>query len=337
MLNKGNKVAVALSGGVDSSQCAALLKRAGFKIGGFFLNLYSSDFFRESLLNAKRTAEKLEIPFFEIDARKEFKKEVIDYFLSELKKGRTPNPCVVCNEKIKADFLIKKIKDFDFLATGHYVKKEGKKLFIAEDKSRDQSYFLWKISPKNLSKIIFPLGELKKKNISKEDFLERRESREICFIKDNLENFAPELLRKGVIKNKEGKVLGYHKGLPFYTIGQRKGLDLPDGPYYVLEKELKENCLIVSKDKKDLLKEGLTCSSLNWISGKEPSFPLKVMMKTRYNQNLFSVVLKKEKNEVRAVFNKKQEVSAPGQSAVFYSLFRKDLEMIGGGIIENIF
>jgi tRNA-uridine 2-sulfurtransferase len=337
------KIGIALSGGVDSSVCAALLKRAGFKVKAFFLDLYDSDFFNDSFSGAKEISKKLEIPFFRIDARKEFKKEVINYFLSELKKGRTPNPCVVCNEKIKARLLIKEIlnQGMDFLATGHYVKKEKEDLFKilrGEDKTRDQSYFLWKLSQRMLSKLLFPLGHLKKEDVLKEAKKEgllnrRKESREICFIEDNFESFTSQFLeiRKGPIVNKKGKYLGEHKGLPFYTIGQRKRIGLSGGPYYVLEKNLEDNSLIITKNKKDLLRKKIFCSQLNWISGKKPSFPLKVKIKTRYTQDLFPATLK----GTEVVFGKKQKVIAPGQSAVFYTPFKKDWEMIGGGVIEG--
>jgi|AntAceMinimDraft_18_1070375.scaffolds.fasta_scaffold03676_2 tRNA-specific 2-thiouridylase len=344
------KVAVALSGGIDSSVCAFLLKKAGFKVRGFFLNLYDSDFFEDSLSGAKKMSEILEIPFVEVDARKEFKRDVIKYFLFELKNGRTPNPCVVCNEKIKMGILLKKAvsSGMDFLATGHYVKKEEGKIFkilMAKDKSRDQSYFLWKLSQDKLSKLLFPLGDITKKDILKEAEKigildkERKESREICFVEKNIEGFVSKFFKeeKGLIIDQDEKIIGKHKGLFLYTIGQRKGIKLSGGPYYVLNKDLKRNVLIVTKNEKDLFRKKLICSEVNWISGLKPSFPLKVEVKTRYAQRLSSAILKNGngKDRLEIEFKRKQRAITPGQSVVFYISSKGEWEMIGGGVIEN--
>ena len=326
-----------MSGGVDSSVAAALLKKKA-EVSGVFLKLFSSKDFQESEKKARKIAGILKIPFFVLDLRKEFKKEIIDSFLLELKRGKTPNPCVLCNDRIKFGILFEKIKkigmDFDFIASGHYVRKVRSKsvdkLVQAKDKTKDQSYFLWRLKQKQLEKLLFPIGNYTKKEVKRlgKDFglpLFSRESQEICFIQKDLDYFLRKHLgiKKGDIIN-QGKIISKHNGLWFYTIGQRKSIGLAGGPYYVLDKEIKKNNLIVAKDQKKLYKKELSLNKVNWISGK-PELPLKAKVKIRYRQKAFLALIKDKKIE----FEKPQKAITAGQSAVFY----KGKQVLGGGII----
>jgi tRNA-specific 2-thiouridylase len=315
--------------------------------------------------------------------KKEFKKEVVDYFLKENKNGNTPNPCVVCNKEIKFGLLLKKATGLgaDIIATGHYARTSlfrsatnffpsagepplplrasgpgtaksllprSIKLFKGVDENKDQSYFLWKLNQKMLSHIMFPLAFYDKNQVMElaEEFglpyKNVEESMEICFIDDTVENFLKKYLKTkplarhnasalggGNIIGKTGKVLGKHEGLYNYTIGQRKGIGFSGGPYYVLEKDVKKNNLIVTKNEKDLLKKELSTKEINWISGQEPKFPLKILAKIRYRTAGAQAVVKKEKGKVKVIFSKPQRAITSGQSVVFY----KNKELIGGGII----
>lgn len=301
------KIVIAMSGGIDSSVSAALLKRAGFDVIGVFMRFWlaprslgegGSGYNRccssEAERRARLVAKKLGIRFYVFDFEKEFKKRVVDYFLREYKSGRTPNPCVVCNKEIKFGLLIEKALKIgaDYIATGHYarlstnnefttnkrinelrmknnIRKFGNSqeicysLMMAKYKEKDQSYFLWKLNQKQLSRVIFPVGELKKSEVKKlaEKFdlpisLDKyKESQEICFVPDNVNTFLKKHLKvkPGKIVDSEGKALGSHQGLALYTIGQRKGIGLSGGPYYVAGKDLKKNRLVATKNKKDLL------------------------------------------------------------------------------------
>ncbi len=351
--DKENKkrVVVAMSGGVDSSVSAVLLKKEGFDVIGVFMKFWkdgksginrccSSD----SEKNARLICKKLNIPFYVFNFEKEFKKRVVDYFLDTIKKGLTPNPCVVCNKEIKFGLLLEKsLKlEADYLATGHYArKKETKskdnkifyKLLKGKDKKKDQSYFLWRLNQKRLKHILFPVGNYNKEEVRK---LAKKfklpvynapESMEVCFIPKTINNFLEKH-----IKNKKGdiicdnKKIGSHNGLWFYTIGQRKGIGLSNGPYYVIKKDIKKNILYVSKDEKDLLISKITIKDINFISKEKIKFPLSMSAKARYNQKEFKTTVNKDK----MVFNKPQKAITPGQSMVFY----KGEEVLGGGTIE---
>jgi len=361
------KVLVLMSGGIDSSVSAALLKREGFalrqaqgtpelsrgvEVIGAFMKLANLPRFKEAEKRAKRVAKILKIPFYVFDLKKEFKKRIIDYFLEGYKKGITPNPCVVCNKEIKFGLLLEKALSLgaDYVATGHYarIKKSAirnsqsviYKLLRAKDKEKDQSYFLWMLNQDQLKRILFPIGNLTRKEVEnlakkfKLPVLRAKKSVEICFIEKTINDFLRKHLgeKKGKIVDKEGKVLGEHKGLWFYTIGQRKRIGLSGGPYFVLDKDVKKNLLIVTKNEKDLYEKELICKNINWISGKEPKLPLKVKAKIRYRQNLASAVIIKNLQSTiyNLQFSRPQRAITPGQSVVFY----KREEVLGGGIIS---
>jgi tRNA-specific 2-thiouridylase len=336
------KVLVAMSGGVDSSVSAALLKKAGFDVVGVFMKLNNLPQSKESEKRAGRIAKILKISFSVIDLRKEFKKKVIDCFLKEYKKGMTPNPCVICNKEIKFGLLLEKILKVgaDFLATGHYVKtkKIKEKIHLFSGGEKDQSYFLWKLSQKQLGRVFFPVGHYNKdevRGLAKEFkllLLKIPESQEICFVPNDINDFLSRYFKPkpGKIIDNQGKILGLHQGLYFYTIGQRKGINLSGGPYYVLDKDLKKNNLVVTKKEKDLDRKELIAGSVNWILGKEPKFPLKVEVKIRYRHKPVSATVNLlNKKDIKVIFNKPQRAITPGQSVVFYN----GKELLGGGII----
>ena len=337
------KVIVAMSGGVDSSVAAALLKRADFNVSGVFMRFWSEGkkaenrcCSSESEKRARQVAAKLGIPFYVFNFEKEFKKRIVDCFLKEYKQGRTPNPCVVCNKEIKFGLLLEKALTLgaDFIATGHYARLQNGRLFAARDKEKDQSYFLWQLDQKQLSHILFPLGDYTKPEVRKmaEKFglpeAATPDSQEICFVPKTINDFLVKYIKQKcgqiVCELPEGSHLGWHRGLAFYTIGQRKGIGLSGGPYWVLDKDLENNQLIVTKNEKDLLKKELFFKNANWLSGQPPKFPLKVKAKIRYRSELSSAALYKNK----VVFDKSQRAITPGQSVVFY----RNRELLGGAI-----
>jgi len=342
---RDKKVIVAMSGGVDSSVVAAMLKEKGYKVVGIFMNFWKDISLDknyenkccslESIQSARNVAQILGIPFYVLNVQDKFKKKVVDYFLDELKKGNTPNPCVVCNKEIKFKILFEKMLGLkaDFIATGHYARiKNG--LFEAKDKNKDQSYFLYRLNQRHLSKILFPLGnytKLEVRKIAKKFKLpvhDKKESQDICFIPANgYENFLAKMLRpkKGLIKDSNGIILGKHKGLPFYTIGQRKGIEIGGrGPYYVTRKDFKRNTLIIGSENQ-LFRQKMKLKNINWITNK-PNFPFKALVRTRYRSTPVYATINKDRVE----FEKPQRAITSGQSAVFYS---KKGEVIGGGII----
>jgi len=334
------KVVVAMSGGIDSSIAAALIKESKVEAIGVFMRIYP-DPLRGSEKRARKIAQILNIPFFVLDLRKEFKNKIINYFLKEYKKGRTPNPCVLCNKEIKFGLLLKQVRKMgaEFLATGHYARVKAQKLLKAKDREKDQTYFLWQLDQKKLKHILFPIGGYTKKQVkdlAKEFKLPMsgvQESQEICFIKNTCNDFLLKHLKKnpGNIVDAKGKVIGEHKGLWFYTIGQRKGINVSGKkPLYVLKKDIRKNILIVTENKKDLESKELTVKDINWISGKAPKLPLRVMAKVRYRTCSSRAKIMKDVKSYKVVFDKPQRAITVGQSVVFY----KGAEVLGGGIIS---
>jgi len=353
------KVIVAMSGGIDSSVAAALLKKRGFalrqaqgnleqcrkvEVLGVHMKLWKEKKDNIAEKRARKVAKILGISFFVLDLQKEFKKRVVECFLKDLRAGITPNPCIVCNKEIKFGLLLEKALKMkaDFIATGHYVQLSRKaqtyKLLNAKDKEKDQSYFLWRLGQKELKDVLFPIGNYTKNQVralAKKfnlPLLSIPESQEICFIKTAVNNFLKKYLKEnpGKIVNANGKILGKHSGLWFYTIGQRKGVGLPEGPYYVLNKDPKRNLLIVTRNEKDLYKKELICKNINWISGKTPKLPLKIKAKIRYrHDSALAIICKPRAKNYKLIFDRPQKAITPGQSVVFYN----GRELLGGGII----
>jgi tRNA-specific 2-thiouridylase len=366
MVKKVKKVIVAMSGGVDSSVAAALLVKQGFDVVGIFMRFWSApeegqgpalnkccSF--EAYADARRVAQKLGIPIYTLNMKVPFKKLVVDYFLKEYQSGRTPNPCVECNRFIKFGELLRKAKALgaDYVATGHYARlrrEDGRwKLLKGKDREKDQSYFLYTLTEEKSKHILFPVGDYTKpqvRQMAKKFGLlvhAKKDSQEVCFVGASLKNFLKkyfppkadppwaEKVKSGkIVEMESGKVLGSHDGLPFYTIGQRRGLKLGGGPWYVVKIDTKKNILLVSSDQKKLLAKEMAVTKVNWISGSAPKLPLRAQVKIRYKHKEAPCVIKKSKNNYKIIFTKSQRAVTPGQSAVFY---RGD-EVFGGGIIK---
>ncbi len=356
--NKKKRVLVAMSGGVDSSVAAKMLLDQGYSVTGVFLHFWKEGgatmaenkcCSMEALNDARRVAKEIGIELYTLDFRSAFKLAVVDNFLSEYQKGRTPNPCVLCNKKVKIGRLLKSAlaMKFDYVASGHYlkIKKVGNKyrLYRAVDKNKDQSYFLYTFDQKELSHLLFPLANYKKprvRELAKKWNLpvaEKSESQEICFIpgkhhNDFLKKYIS--LHPGDIKLMDGTVLGKHQGLSLYTIGQRRGIEIGGtGPYYAAKFDWKNNILYVVKDFDDPIfyKDNLSAKKVNWISGREPKLPFACSAVIRYRHPAVKcTIVSKNSRGYKVVFNKPQRAITPGQSIVFY----QGQEVLGGGIID---
>jgi len=341
------KVVVAMSGGVDSSLAAALLKEEGYDIVGITIHHHEGD---ENLDSVERVTKDLKIPWEILDFTKEFKKIIIDYFCREYLAGRTPNPCVVCNLKIKFGLLLEKAKSLgaDYLATGHYAINEfnhkNKKYLLKRgiDENKDQSYFLYRLNQQILPYVLFPLGKFQKsqtREVAKKYGLKnygKKESQEICFIQDDsykkfLTQYIKDVVKPGNFIDRRGKILGEHKGIPFYTIGQRKGLGVAlNKRRYVIEINSQQNVITLGDDE-DLFRDKLLVKNLNFISGDKLLNSIKAEVKIRYNTKKSSAIISPyQEDEVLINFEKPQRAITPGQSAVFY---QGDV-VIGGGIIQ---
>ena len=352
-----------MSGGVDSSLAAALLKKAGYEVMGVTFRTWpkeecGSSLGRaccnlEAITRARAVAGDLNIPYYVFDFSAEFKKQVIDYFCEQYLKGFTPNPCVVCNEKIKFGLLYEKALALDagLMATGHYAgivqnKKNGRFLLkVGKGAEKDQTYFLFSLSQDQLKHSIFPLSDYTKERTRamakkfKLSTFNTTSSQDICFIRDR--DYAEYIRKKtgvdikeGDIVDKAGRILGRHKGIPFYTIGQRRGLGIAyKEPLYVTGIDRKEN-LIIAGTKKDVLRKSLIAHRLNWIAIDGIDKPLRVKAKIRYNhKEEAATVTPAGADSVRVDFDTPQEAPTPGQAVVFYN---KDTVVGGGWIKEAI-
>ncbi|MFA5197085.1 MAG: tRNA 2-thiouridine(34) synthase MnmA [Patescibacteria group bacterium] len=349
------KVAVAMSGGVDSSVAAALMiKEFGQKnVLGLTMKLFcygekvkeKNCCSLDAIDDARSVCQKLGIAHYVVDVEKEFEKEVIDNFVSEYEKGRTPNPCIRCNKLIKFDHLLKKARDYgaDTLATGHYakIKRNGSEytLLKGEDLSKDQSYFLYNLDQKSLQHTLFPLGELKKSDVRKiageYDLVtaQKVESQDICFIPRTVGEFlAGKInLKQGKIVDKAGKFYGEHKGLALYTIGQRKGLGggFPESMFVVGFNRDKRELIIGPEN--ELFGDKLSLEKVSWISANKPKLPLKCTAKIRYQTDEAACLVVDNNKRISVEFDDAQKAITPGQSVVFY---QKD-RVIGGGMISG--
>ncbi len=330
-------VVLGVSGGVDSSVSLALLKSQGFYPIGIFLKLWGKDNHccnKDAERRARKVCNDLKVPFYAIDAREEFKQKVVDYFIDSYQNGQTPNPCVVCNREIKFKLLFDKLKELggSFVATGHYARLEDGLIKKAIDSEKDQSYFLWQLKKRDLKRILFPIGDLTKEEVRKKakqlklETAEAPESQEVCFVESSLNSFLKSYidLFSGNIEDKNGKKLGTHQGLPVYTIGQRKGIGLSGGPYYVLKKDQKRDVLVVTDNQDDLFKKEISFEVANFFI--EPDYPMEVDAKIRYNADYKKGTLKENK----FISFSSQKAVASGQSIVFY----QGDKLLGGAIIK---
>lgn len=353
------KVVVAMSGGVDSSVAAALLKREGYDVIGMMLRLWSEpgkeDSNRcctpDSMALARRVAAKLDIPFYVVDAKEIFRNTVVEYFLQGYARGETPNPCLVCNRHIRWEFLFDHARAMgaDFMATGHYVRLERAgervKLLKGVDPAKDQSYVLHVLTQDKLARALFPVGDYPKSEIRAMAAqmglaaARRPDSQDLCFLAgDDYRNFlqrhAPQVNRPGPIVTREGRVLGEHSGLANYTIGQRKGLNLASSvPLYVLEKRAVENVLVVGPAEQ-LGTQKLLAVNVNWTSGEIPTAPFRAMVKSRYTARETPGLVTPLENGTRVMvqFDVPQRDITPGQAAVFYD---GDVVLGGGLIVQS--
>lgn len=346
-----------MSGGVDSSVSAALLKEQGFDVTGVFIKTWHPSFLTctwiEDRRDAMRVASRLGIPFRTLDLEKEYKQEVVDYMVREYESGRTPNPDVMCNKTIKfGAFLdLAKKEGADLIATGHYARninsdKTGKQELLAgKDPEKDQSYFLWTLTQSELDHVMFPVGDMRKSDVRTYaaklslSVADKKDSQGLCFVgKVDMKKFLQRFLKteKGVVRNEEGDIVGEHEGAALYTIGQRQGFTVTERtterkPYYVVAKDMKTNTLIVShhpKVSKRSPKE-VFLEATSFVSGeapKEGTYGARI----RYRQKMQKVDLSYERERLKVSFEERQEGLSPGQSLVLYD---GDV-CLGGGIMS---
>ena len=352
-----SKVVVAMSGGVDSSVAAALLKEQGHEVTGMMLRLWSEpgkeDTNRcctpDSMAQARRVAAKLDIPFYVIDAKDVFRETVVEYFLEGYARGETPNPCLICNRKIRWTFLLEHALALgvEYMATGHYVRRLQAEngtvsLLRAVDRNKDQSYVLHVLTQEKLKHALFPVGDYPKpeiRQIAERHGLptaSRKDSQDLCFLagedyRNFLQRNAAEMLKPGEIVTRDGKALGAHNGLANYTIGQRKGLGVASPvPLYVLGKNAAQNALIVGTQD-ELGSDTLTARDVNWVSGEVQADPFRAEVKIRYTaKEAKALVTPLGEGQVQVRFDAPQRDITAGQAAVFY----QGEVMLGGGIIQ---
>jgi len=355
------RVVVAMSGGVDSSTAAWFLKEKGYEVIGATMCIGMMDKTQggparccglADIEDARRVALQLEIPFYVFHLREEFEKEVIQYFCEEYVKGRTPNPCILCNEKVKFGSFLRMAVELkaDSIATGHYARLEfderiGRYLLKkGVDRRKDQSYVLFSLTQDQLRHTLFPLGELRKEEVRKKAHQlglrvhDKPESQEVCFIQEtSYHPFLSERLKDsivpGFILDKDGKVLGRHKGIPFYTIGQRRGLHLARGkPLYVIGIDGEKNTIVVGGEE-EVYADTFIVNSVNWIVPQKMVPSHSTQVKIRYNHpGSEASVFPKGEDEVEVRFGSPQKAITPGQAAVFYD----GETVLGGGWIKEI-
>lgn len=348
------RVLVAMSGGVDSSAAAALLCQAGYDCDGAMLKLYRGDDSRccsaDDAEDARQAAARLGMRFYVFNETERFARRVMDVFAAEYAAGRTPNPCIECNRELKFGALLERALTlgYDYIATGHYARldydeRSGKyRLLRGRERRKDQSYVLYQLTQHQLSHLLLPVGDHDKEDIralarqAGLDNADKGDSQDICFIPDG--DYTAFLRRQGVAMTEgdfvdsAGRVLGRHKGLPCYTVGQRKGLGVAAGKHvYVLSKNGADNTILLGDDE-ELFSPALTASRVNWISGETPTAPFRCAAKTRYSQTEAPcTVYPLPESGMRVVFDQPQRAITAGQAVVLYD----GEEVLGGGTIEG--
>ncbi|HZG60631.1 MAG TPA: tRNA 2-thiouridine(34) synthase MnmA [Anoxybacillus sp.] len=356
---KDTRVVVGMSGGVDSSVAALLLKQQGYDVIGIFMKNWDDTdengvcTATEDYNDVVRVCNQIGIPYYAVNFEKEYWDKVFTYFLDEYKAGRTPNPDVMCNKEIKFKAFLEHAMSLgaDYLAMGHYARVEYRdgeyKMLRGVDQNKDQTYFLNQLGQEQLSKIMFPIGNIEKakvREIAKEAGLvtaTKKDSTGICFIgernfKEFLSNYLPA--QPGTMQTLDGEVKGKHDGLMYYTIGQRHGLGIGGNgePWFVVGKNLKENILYVAQgfDNELLYSDSIIATNVNWVSGKVPTEPVKCTAKFRYRQPDTGVTVHViDEKTVKVVFDQPVRAVTPGQAVVFYN----GEECLGGGTIDQIF
>ncbi len=351
IIMKTEKVAIGMSGGVDSSVAAALLMRQGYEVLGITMILWEND--ETNADDARHVCDRLGIKHYTVDFREQFKKDVIDYFVAEYQNGRTPNPCIMCNRFLKFDAMQSFAQSLgaDKIATGHYAKIEYDEstgrysLKQAKSCEKDQTYALYSLTQKQLSKTLMPLGVVESKAETRKlaaelgfDTASKSDSMEICFIPDKdyarfIRNYSGKKCETGDFVDAEGNILGRHNGIINYTIGQRKGLGIAFGkPMFVTKIDAATNSVVLG-EKGTEFSEELTATKLNFMPFDRLEDKIKVLAKVRYSAKpAAALVIPVSEDEVRVVFDTPQRAVTPGQAVVFYS--KENMSVIGGGIIS---
>lgn len=357
--NKSKTVVVGMSGGVDSSVAALLLKQQGYNVIGLYMNNWEETdecgncTGEEDFADVRRVANLIGIPYYSVNFAKEYMDRVFSYFLSEYSAGRTPNPDVLCNREIKFKDFKEKAKELgaDFIATGHYcdISHENgvHRLLKAKDQNKDQTYFLNQLSQEQLKDVLFPLGKMDKTEVRKiaEEYglatATKKDSTGICFIGErNFRNFLSKYLpaKKGKIISTDGRLIGEHNGLMYYTIGQRRGLNIggqkgdDGGRWFVISKDLKNNILYVAHGSEEMLySKGLFMKSVNWIPTPPKERVFHCTAKFRYRQAEQGCTVRIEEDGIYVDFDERQRAITEGQFAVFYN----ETSCLGGGVIEK--
>jgi len=351
-------VVVAMSGGVDSSVAAALLVEQGYPVVGMMLRLWSETGFEnenrcctpDAMAQARKVASQLGIPFYAVDGRERFRKQVVESFLEGYRLGVTPNPCMVCNRKIRWGYLMDQARSLgaEYLATGHYARlrhfPNGKvQLLCGQDELKDQSYILSMLNQEQLVHSLFPIGDYKKPEVRELarrfglPVAERAESQDLCFLAGHdyrqfLSRNKSDILIPGPIVNKHDEIIGDHKGLAFYTIGQRKGIKVSSSkPMYVISKKVKQNKLVVGP-KEELGLDEMDVTDINWLLDEGPKNIDRVKVKIRYKADFAWAALETHGTKsIHVRFEKQMRDITPGQIAVFYN----DEVVLGAGIIQQ--